>query len=84
MLVLAIIVAVIVALVVGKVTFRFFFDDSDEFWDCVRYSFTPDIFSMFRGEYFEDLAKSFKLSIYLILMGGAGFLTYLGITGLGR
>lgn len=80
--VLPLIAALTVALIAGGLLFRLFFSDADDFWDCVGYSFTPDIFSLFRGEYFEDVAKSFKLGIYVFLVGGVGALTYAGIASL--
>lgn len=80
---LAIIMAVISAAVIAKYSFRLFFDDSSDFWNCVRFSFTPDLFSLFRGEYFEDIAKSFKLSLYLIVIGLGAYLAYAGISAIG-
>ncbi len=43
---------------------------------------TPDIISLFRGELIEDLGNSFKLNVFLILVLGAGALTFHGITAL--
>ena len=37
----------------------------------LRYAFTPDIISMFRGEYWEDRWASFKLSLWILLCIGA-------------
>lgn len=67
----------------GRLMFGWFFGCSEEFWECVRFSLTPDIFSMFRGEYFEDMVKSFKLSAYVGLTALSGFLAYSGVMGLG-
>ncbi len=75
----ALIPAMIVALGVARVIFRLFFEDSAEFWECVRFSLTPDLFSLFRGEWLEDIVKSFKLSLYTSFIGIAGVATYFGI-----
>lgn len=49
--------------------FRFFFglifSDIEDFNDSVKYTFTPDLFSLFRGEYFKDRFAEFKLSVFI-------------------
>ena len=47
-------------LLLGKV----FFGGWEGFLECVRYGITPDIVSLFRGEYWEDKAASWKLFLY--------------------
>jgi len=80
--ILAIIAAIITSAVLGRYAFKWIFqDDWEDFWDCVKYSLTPDIFSMFRGQYFEDLGQSFKLTGFLVLTFGGGYLVYWAITG---
>ena len=78
----AALISIFVGLFAGKFLFRLLFDDIDEFWECVGYSLTPDIFSLFRGELFRDMEKSMKLSLFTLLTIGAGALTYFGITKL--
>ncbi len=34
--------------------FKVFFDDLGDFLDCVRFCFTPDVVSLFRGEWGDD------------------------------
>jgi hypothetical protein len=75
--------AILVAGTVGKLLFRLFFTDMEDFFDCVRLAFTPDIVSMFRGEYGEDLAQSFKLGIYLFAVIASGAATFLGVMKIG-
>lgn len=75
----AMIAAAISALLAGWALFRPIFGDAGEFRDCLRYSFTPDLISMFRGEWLEDIVKSFKLSLYFGLMGMAGYGAYQGV-----
>jgi hypothetical protein len=80
----SIVASCLVAFSVGKLAYRLMFEDSEDFWDCVRFSFTPDIFSLFRGEYFEDLTKSFKFSLFLLVTFGAGGLTWFGLGEIGH
>lgn len=77
--IVSIIAAVVTALLAAKLLFRFFFEDSEEFWECVRFSFTPDMFSLFKGEYWEDKLKSMKLGVFLAICIGAGALVFLGL-----
>ena len=77
--IVSIIAAVATALLAAKLLFRFFFEDSEDFLECVRYSFTPDMFSLFKGEYWEDKLKSMKLGAFLVLCIGAGALVFLGL-----
>jgi hypothetical protein len=77
--VLAIIAGVVVAGLVARGLFRLMFDDSSEFWECVRYYFTPDLWSLIRGELFDDWVKSMKLGLFVVATGGSGALTYIMI-----
>lgn len=56
---------------------KFIFDDWDDFVDSVRFWFTPDFFSLLRGEYWEDWWAEAKLWTFLALCGGAVFGEYL-------
>ena len=80
----AVISGIVAAMLSGRFLFRVMFEDASEFWECVRYAFTPDLFSLFRGRFFEDMAKSFKLSLFLFATGGAGVLTFSGVNELIR
>lgn len=73
------ILSVFVGLGVGRLVFGLFFANADDFCDCLRFSFTPNLLSLFRGEYWEDIAKSMKLSCYMVLVIGSGVLTFLGM-----
>ncbi len=55
--------------------FKIFFDGFGEFLECLRFWFTPEIVSIFRGEWNEDLWAEMKLFIYVGLSVGVGFLT---------
>lgn len=58
-----------VGLVTGLTTafmlFKILFSDKEEFFEYVKFWFTPDIVSMFRGQYWEDNWAELKLIIWL-------------------
>lgn len=60
----------------GRQFKRFIFDGDDDLWDCVCASFKPDILSLWDGELLDDIGRSFKLQIFLMLSFGAGGLVY--------
>lgn len=41
------------------------------FWECVRFYFTPDWFSMIRGELMEDWWGTLKIFVFVALCVGA-------------
>ena len=49
-------------IVIGKI----FWEDMDDFWDTVKFWFTPDFISLFRGEYFEDWWAEAKLGLFIV------------------
>ena len=65
-----------VGLLVAGLLFRAFFDDWDGFWECVRYYLTPDIISLFRGEWGEDWWATMKLGVYVAFSAGSGYLAF--------
>jgi len=84
MSVIAVVAAVIVSALVGRFLFRLMFDDSDDFWSSVGFSFRPDLLSLFRGEYWEDRIKSLKFSAFMIGVIGSGILTYWSLSDMLR
>ncbi|WP_353097497.1 hypothetical protein [Tissierella praeacuta] len=52
---------------VYKFIFWIIFNDMDDFNESLRYSFTPDIISLFRKEYFKDRYGEFKLSSFIFI-----------------
>lgn len=52
---------------VYKFLFNMIFDDTDDFNESVRYSLTPDMFSLFKGRYWKDRVGEFKLGFFIIL-----------------
>lgn len=52
---------------VYKFIFNIIFSNSDDFNKSVKYSLTPDIISLFRGQYWKDQIGEFKLGIFVAL-----------------
>ena len=53
----------------GKLLFR----DWAGFKDAIFFWFKPDIFSLFDGEYWEDMVAEFKLAVWIGLCGFSVF-----------
>ena len=68
--------------VVLALLFKPFFGDWGGFWDCVRFWFTPDIISLFCGEWEEDRWAEMKLGLWLVCGGIVGFAVYSGVSKL--
>lgn len=66
------VVGLVTSFFTGRFLYRTIFDDSQDFWDCVTFSLTPDLFSLFRGQYWEDQIKSFKLGLFVSATIGSG------------
>ena len=71
--------SILVGALVAWLLFKVFFEDFGDFMECVRYWFTPDIISAFRGEWTEDQWASMKLFLYLGLSIASGILTNVGL-----
>ncbi|HEX2926354.1 MAG TPA: hypothetical protein VHP38_08895 [Ruminiclostridium sp.] len=70
------ILLIIVNIPVYKRIFRLFFKDSEDFYDSVKFSFIPDLYSLFKGNYWEDKSNEAKLSFFMmccILITGIEF-----------
>lgn len=62
----AIVVVLLIANIpVYRFIFRLIFKSSDDFKESVKYSFTPDIFSLFKGKYWKDQIGEAKLSFFI-------------------
>jgi hypothetical protein len=57
------------------ILFRVFFPSPGDFKESLRYWFTPDIVSIFCGEWSDDQWASMKLFLYVALSVGSGILT---------
>lgn len=60
----------------AAILFKSFFKTKDDFFDCMRFWFTPDIISAFRGEFFDDHWAEFKLFIWVGLSICVGYGAY--------
>jgi hypothetical protein len=67
-------ISVALGLMMAAALFRLFFKDFADFIDCLRYWFQPDIISMFRGEWQQDMWATLKLAVW----GGLSCLMGLG------
>ena len=78
----SIVLSVIAGVGVMALLFKPLFGDKEEFIDCVKFWFTPDIFSLFFGEYFEDRWSEMKLGLWIFCGGMAGTGVHFGLTKL--
>jgi len=71
-----VIVLLIVNIPIYKWAFNLIFKSMDDFYESLRYVFTPDMFSLFRGEYVKDWFGEMKFHTFILLCGGAVFFEY--------
>ncbi|KGX87662.1 hypothetical protein [Pontibacillus marinus] len=62
--------------------FRMFFEDMDDFFECVRFDFQPDLFSFFKGELKRDWEAEFRLGTFFFLCGAVVFIEFLILKGI--
>lgn len=77
-----IVLIIINAFTVYKFIFNMIFSDMDDFEESLRFSLTPDIISLFRGEYWKDQAGEIKLGFFIMLCIIATAMEYWLINGL--
>ena len=53
------------------------FNNANGFWGCVRFWLTPDVFSLFHGEWTEDWWAELKLGLWFISGIFAGFASWI-------
>ena len=56
--------------------FPVFFDDREEFFEAIKFWLTPDIVSMFKGNYWEGGWAEFKLFVWIACAGGISYGLY--------
>jgi len=71
-----------VGIIILVLFFKPIFGNKEEFWECVSFWFTPDLFSFFKGEAGADFIAELKLGIWIACGVGAGIGTTLGINHL--
>lgn len=76
---MAIMLAILAGLVTAAMLFYLLFDDWEEWVECVKFCFTPDIISLFQGKWLEDSWAEIKILIWLGLSVAVGILTYVNV-----
>lgn len=74
---IAVIVLILVNIPVYRFLFRLFFVDEEDYDKSVKYVFTPNLLSLFRGEYFKDRMATARLKFYIFLCAIVVILEYL-------
>ena len=72
------IIAGVLALGVMFLVYKLIFSGYNDLMEAVKFWFTPDIVSSFRGQGLEDFVAEMKLFFIII----SGVLTYIGISGI--
>lgn len=72
--------AIAAALVTAALLYTLLFEDWDEFAECVKFYFTPDIISLFRGKFLEDNWAEAKLALWLGISALVGMLVYVNFS----
>lgn len=68
-------------LLVAFLFFKPFFGDWSDFWECIKFCFTPDTVSLFRGEMAEDDWSTMKLLVWGALSVGTAILAFYQLPG---
>ncbi|MCH4887807.1 hypothetical protein EZV73_09495 [Acidaminobacter sp. JC074] len=71
-----IVILVVINFPLYKRVFNFMFESMEDFNESLRYVFTPDIFSLFKGEYMRDYLGELKIGMFLMICGVLVFLEY--------
>lgn len=69
--------AILSGILIWVLMFAPMFNDSDGFWECVCFWFTPDAYSFDRGEWTEDWWAELKLGFWFISGIFAGFVSWM-------
>ncbi len=59
------IVLLVANIPVYKKILRLIFRDRDDINDSIKYSFTPDLFSLFKGNYWKDKVGEAKITAFI-------------------
>ena len=68
--------AVLIGLLTAAMLYALLFKDWDEFVECVKFCFTPEIISALRGKYWEDVWAETKILLWLGISVMAGVSAY--------
>ncbi|NIK79761.1 hypothetical protein FHS15_004928 [Paenibacillus castaneae] len=72
-----IIVLLFLNIPIYKFLFRIFFEDENDYNESIRHTFTPNIISLFRGEYWRDRTNTARLQFYILICIGIVVLEYI-------
>lgn len=75
MAMVAVVSGLVATVIVMAVLFKPLFGDWEGFVECIKFWITPDIFSLFTGEYLEDRWSELKLVFWLV----CGLLSWSGV-----
>lgn len=76
---MAIFWAILASLANAAMLYYLLFKDFDDFVESVKYCFTPNIISAFKGKWLEDAWAEIKILIFLGVSLLVGILTYINI-----
>lgn len=71
-----VIVLLLLNIPIYKFIFRIFFEDEGDYNESIRHTFTPNIISLFRGEYWKDRINTARLQFYILICVGIVVLEY--------
>lgn len=55
------------------------FVSMDDFYEAIRYAFTPDIFSFFKGKYIKDQFYEMRFNFFILVCAVVIFVEYIVI-----
>jgi hypothetical protein len=70
--VLLVVINAPVYVLIGKIVFGTW----EDFWEAIRFWFTPDLFSAFMGEFWEDAWAELKLFLFFAACAGCVYGEY--------
>lgn len=70
-------VFIVTSAITFALLYKQFFGAEGDFWECVEYYIKPDFFSWVDKYLQRDYGKSFKLSLFFIIVLGMGILAAL-------
>ena len=79
---LLLLILIVLNLPVYRILMEVIFGDKDGLTESIGYWFTPDIFSAFKGTYWDDQWAELKLGLYLVLCVLTVAAEYTGISKL--
>lgn len=68
-----VIAAIVSAVITAYLLFSVLFGSREEFLGCVKFWFTPDVFSIFKGQFYEDQWGEVKLLVWIVCSAGVGY-----------